>query len=240
MHEVPVDQLVEARGRLLQRHAGHGRQQLEVEAAAYDGGRHGTLLAGRGEHPEALLDRFGQAFRDVVRVAGQAPLSGRVHELLDVQRHAARSLENQLDQRGRGWARGEQLVHHPGGVLQVEPGQPGLLSEALEEHPRAPGTHGHLLMQLVAAQRADHQQRQRRQPAGKVPHHLQAELVAPVQVLERQQRGAVRGQGRQTVRRLQHKHPTPAVRIARIVDGLGEADEVTHQRATPVGHAGIR
>ena len=71
-------------------------------------------------------------------------------------------------------------------------------------------------MKLVDAQRDDDQEGKGAQPASQVSDDLQAQLVAPVQVLQRQQRRPVVGQGGQPLHRIQHQEPTSSVCVARI------------------------
>ena len=97
-HEVAVDQLVEAGGRVLVWGVRDLGEQVEVEAPAYDGRGDRAVPGRRRQGLEALLDRLGQGLRHVVRGRGQVTLGGRGDQLLDVQRHPAGALVHELDQ----------------------------------------------------------------------------------------------------------------------------------------------
>ena len=190
LHEPPLDQLVEVPGRLLLGAARHGGHEVHVEAAVHDGGGDRAVPGRLRERVEPLPDRVGQRLRHERRVRGEVPLRGGVHELLDVQGHAARPLVHQLDQPPRRARAGQQLAHHAPGLDEVQTGERDLLGHPLEQEPGPPGPHRRVVVQLVGPQRPDDEQRQGRQPAGQVGDDLQAQLVAPVQVLQRQQRRA--------------------------------------------------
>ena len=130
MDEVSVDELVETGGGLLVRAARDRCQQVEVETSAYDGRGNGAVLGGCGQGDESLLDRLGEGLRHVRRIRRQMALRGGVDQLLDVQRHTARPLVDELDQATRCSLPRQQLVHHPPGLLEVQPREPGLFAQA--------------------------------------------------------------------------------------------------------------
>ena len=224
-------------------HARDRREQVEVEAAA-DTARRDRGVPGVGrQRREALPDRLGQRLRDVRRIGGQVALRGRVHQLLDVQRHAARPLrapgrpgvgDADRPAAGRCTIRAVSAA--------VQPGQPDLLGHPLQQQPgrarTAPGTSS---CELVGAQRPDDQQRQRGQPPGQVRDDLQAQLVAPVQVLQRQQRRA-RPSASEASRSTASRTSSRRRRWASPELGrpLGDLGQVGHQRRPALGDLGPR
>ena len=108
-----------------------------------------------------------------------------------------------LDDPGRGGL-AEQRSGEGGGLVPGQPGQADLLGLAGGEQPGPPLAHRQARVQLVAAVGAGDQQRPAGQPGRQVGHHLQAQLVGPVEVLEHDQ----------------HRVPTadPPGRIGQVLD----------------------
>ena len=166
--------------------ARNGGQQRDVEAALQHRRSHGGLPDGLVERGEPLEHSLGQRLGHEGRPVGRTALGRGAGELLQVQGYAARPGVQQLDQPARRPPTGQQVADQQLGLLAVQRRQPELLGRPLHEQPGPPGSRRCLLVQLVGAQRAGDQQRQLPDPAGEVRDDLEAELVAPVQVLDGQ------------------------------------------------------
>ena len=239
LEELSLDELVDA---VCHHEVGlldHGGDQLEVEAAADDGRRDRDVACRRGEHAEPLADRVRQRLRDVRRIGGQVALHQRLHQLLDVQGHAARAPLHQVDERGGRDALRQQLGHHPRRLLGGQPGERDLLGHPLQQQPRTPRAYGQVGVQLVGAHRPDHQHPPRPQPSGEVRDDVEAQLVAPVQVLQGQQHRAVVGEGEQPGDGVEDEQSSLAVGVAGAGRRRGKSAQVVDQGLSDADDTGV-
>ena len=86
-----------------------------------------------------------------------------------------------------------------------EAGQTRLLGESLRQQARAPLADARARRLVLGAQGRHHQEREVREPARERREHLEAEVVGPVEILEREQRWLRRGVG-QDVDQVEDEH----------------------------------
>ena len=190
-HEAPADDRPGARGRL--------RFRRQLGDAGDDG-----ILDGLGH--------VGLADRGAV---GPRIGAERAEQLLDVQRDAVRPLvDRECDVARRGQAGVEQQRRDQGRLGEVEPVEVDLLGDPLGDLARAPGAEVRAPRHFLAPVVARDQQRRVARPAGELGDDLEADVIRPVQVLERQHRRR-RDRRQDEVDRSRHEASTADVLGAR-------------------------
>jgi len=145
----------------------------------------GILAQAGGASHHGVLDRL----RDGRVADGPAVDVGaeRPEQLFDVERNAIGPLVYRVDDGARSRQAGaEDQRGHESGVVVPEALQADFLGNPLGEQSRAPFAMDRAGGQLVRSVRGEQQQRQPSRGPGKLADDLEAQLVRPLQVLERQ------------------------------------------------------
>ena len=161
--------------------------------------------------PEPLedgrLDRVGDArCPDVVDGRGW-PGRERAEKLLDVERDPVGSLVDRADRLVVDGSIVEEDPGHHRGLLDGQPRQTCLLGQPLREEARSPAADGGVGRELVGPERRDDEQREIDETPGDGREDVQAQIVGPLEVLEREERRLCRGLG-EDVREVEDEHPT--------------------------------
>jgi hypothetical protein len=169
LDEEALGELAQGRVDLLLAVAGDRGEQVEVERPPDH--RRGT---GQGERPRGQVrgpGEHGVGERVRHRAVGGTGRADDGEELLHVQRDAVAALVHGRRHCLRHGGAGDQGGHR-GRLGAAEPGQADLLGEPLGEQPGPPGAGRHPGIKLIAAVRADDQQRRRPHQPGHPAEHL--------------------------------------------------------------------
>ena len=107
----------------------------------------------------------------------------------------------------------EYCAGHGRGLVRPQARQTDLLGQPLAQQAGPQLTHGPRRVELVASVGADDQHRPRRQAAGQMAEHIQAQLVGPVQILQDDQRRSARIRGNQQVSQVLHQQAAPVMGV---------------------------
>ena len=214
-----VGQLRQGPGEVLRRLASHAGEKLEVERPADDGSR--ACDRGRGIRPagkpgeDRVLDGLGHiGVADFVGQQDRRPRQDR-QQFFDMEGDAVGPL---VDGRGditrQRQAGADEQRRHRRRVRRGQSVQADFLGLPSSEQAGAPLPHRGSREKLVAAVCPDHQQAPFRNASGQRLEDLERQIVAPVQVLQREDGRTVGGQVVQDLGDVEHEHAASSPWIA--------------------------
>ena len=205
------DELSDRLGQVFLRSIQDPPDRSRRKSPAEDRAGSGDLTRPRRAVPEPLEDRRLDRVRDARRpdvVDGRGrPVSERAEKLLDVERDPVGSLMDRADRLVVDRSIVEQDSRHHRGLFDAQPRQSRLLGEALREEPRSPAAYRGLRRELVGPERRNDEERQIDESPGDRREDVQAQIVGPLEVLEREERRLSRGLG-EDVSEVKDQHPT--------------------------------